>query len=109
MLIKLENSIENEFYFESLFILASVIENHTKNIMKKMTEKPRISFEDSIEFLFEEKLISKKLYHKLHNWKENRNNLVHNLILETIDEENLYCIVLEGKETLNILKEETNV
>jgi hypothetical protein len=90
MLKKLEHSIKNEFYFESLFILASVIENRTKNIMKKTNNsKSRISFEDSIEFLFEKNIISKSLYHKLHNWREKRNNLVHNLVLKTIDEEKL--------------------
>ena len=60
MLKKLEHSIKNEFYFESLFILASVIENRTKNIMKEMNnskKKSRISFEDSIEFLFKQKVI----------------------------------------------------
>lgn len=33
--LKLENSIEKNFYYEALFLLSSIIENKTKKIYKK--------------------------------------------------------------------------
>ena len=33
--LKLENSIEKNFYYEALFLLSSIIENETKKFIRK--------------------------------------------------------------------------
>jgi len=101
---KLNKSIEKEFYFEALFILASLIENMIKQ--KILIEiKERLTFETAIDKAYNEKLISENLYDLLHNWREERNSFVHNLISKNIEEDSLKDFIFDGKNILNKIEE----
>jgi uncharacterized protein YutE (UPF0331/DUF86 family) len=103
---RLAVSIEKEFYFESLFILASLLEGLTKKYNKASTgSNERISFDDSIEFIFGKNLISAEIYTRLTTWRNDRNTIVHDLVTRTIDEQRLQAIITEGKELLEVLDE----
>jgi hypothetical protein len=100
---RLFQSIEKEFYFESLFILSSLIESFCK-IQAKEFESGRISFEDSINIIQRHNIINSNSSNRLHKWRENRNTIVHDLITKSTDESLLKFIIDEGRELLAILE-----
>ena len=102
---RLNKSIKEKFYFEALFILASLIENSIKKIIETK-KKERLSFEIAIDKANKEKLISDNLSQLLHNWREERNLFVHNLISKDIDEDSLENIVTDGVNILKNIEEE---
>ena len=102
---RLNKSIEEKFYFEALFILASLIENAIKQIVETK-KKERLSFETAINKANNKKLISDDLSKSLHNWREERNLFVHNLISKDIAENSLENIVIDGKNILKNIEEE---
>lgn len=101
--LKLENSIEKNFYYEALFLLSSIIENETKKVYKKENNNARVTFEESINYLYQNNLINQDLHNNLHKWREKRNILVHSLISSKIDEKKLISIVKNGKEFMGEL------
>ena len=107
MHLRLEKSIEKEFYFESLFILSSLVENQTKKQAKNQikTQQGRLSFEESINIIYSNKIINEETSNRLHEWRETRNDIVHHLITDSTHESHLFSVIKEGKDLLKILEE----
>lgn len=107
---KIEKCIEEEFYFEGIYILGSLIENIPKEIMKKNSKKNynrnELSFANAIEYVKENNIFSKDICNDLNKWRDERNKAVHNLIEELVDEDQLKDIVVSGYNIYLKLEEE---
>lgn len=110
---KIEKCIKEEFYFEGIYILGSLIENIPKEIMKnhskKNYNKNELSFANAIEYTKENNIFSEDICNDLNIWRDKRNKAVHKLIEELVNEDELKEIVLSGHKIYLKLKEKYNV
>lgn len=112
LMSKLKKAINNEFYYESIFIEYAVMEDRTESILKhanvKYLNKEGMPVSISVKInklrsnaVFQDKYIKKHLTEKLLDdlveWKEERNHLIHALIKHKYDEEKLKNIALRGE------------
>lgn len=109
---KLENATNNEYYYEALFIEYAIFEERTRAIFKhaNVPYKNKNDMEYSIDKKlrtiktgkdFQDKYIKKhiteELLDKVINWKDQRNQLMHNIIKSNYDNEEVKNLALQGE------------
>ena len=122
---KLKNSIENEFYYESIFIEYAILEDRTDSLLKhskiskydeygkEMNLNSKLkTIEHSSKFNNDDYVkehITYTLLSKLHDWKNRRNVLIHNLVETKYNNEDIKKIALEGYELIRKLNSKSTL
>ncbi len=121
---KLKNAIENEYYYEAIFLEYAIIEDRTRSLLKHAD----ITLNDENN---REKTLNKKLYDITHNvifkdeyikkhltkdlidscykWKDNRNELIHDLIYAKYEDEEIKKIALDGYDLVKTLNNKSTL
>lgn len=104
---KLNNATNNEYYYEAIFIEYAIFEERTKSIFKHTKlSSDRYSIDRKLKTLkkdkhFQDKYIKKHLTEELLdniiNWKNQRNDLMHDIIKSNYDNEEVKNLALEGE------------
>lgn len=122
---KLKKSINNEFYYESIFIEYAILEDRTESLLRHANLKYREN--DGKEFslykklkrieespiFYKDKYINKhikiELLYRIHDWKNKRNDLIHALIKTKYNNDDIKKIALEGNELIKILNNKSTL
>ena len=118
---KLKSALENEFYYEAIFIEYAVIEDRTSSILrhakfshesceKELFDKLRI-IETSNKFNndYVKKHLSKDLFDSIHNWRIDRNNLIHDLVNKPYSNEHIEKVAIRGYDLVKILNNKSKL
>lgn len=112
---KLKKSIEEEFYYESIFIIYAILEDRTESILRHAnietvdennrplslnTKLNKISKDDIFEQEYIKKHLPKDLISQIHVWKNKRNVLMHDLVNTEYDNEKIKILALNGYELI---------
>lgn len=112
---RLTKAINNEFYLEAIFIEYAVFEDRLESILvhagkfnptkhDKISRKlSKLSEMSRNKKGLEKKYFSEELIQDIGNWKEQRNLLIHALMKQTPDYEELKELALQGRELLRKL------
>ena len=113
---KLKKSIEEEFYYESIFIIYAIMEDRTESMLRHanietVDEDDRdLSLHDKLKILkkdnafdqdYIKKHLSKGLIKQIYIWKHKRNDLIHDLVNAEYDNEEIEKLAFEGYEIVN--------
>lgn len=118
LMLKLKKSINNEFYYESIFIEYAIFEDRTESLLRHAKYKTKDI--DSKNFSLCEKLskitnntrfntknirkyITKELLDKINVWRIKRNKLIHDLINSPYTNEQIELIAKEGYDLVKTL------
>jgi len=120
LMSKLKRSINNEFYYESIFIEYAILEDRAESLLRH-AKIPQFDYngdnlnlngklkkiEHSIKFnkdSYVSNHISFKLLSEIHDWKNRRNVLIHDLIKSKYNlDEDVKKIAYEGYDIIKIL------
>lgn len=115
---KLKSAIENEFYYEAIFIEYAILEDRTESILRhanveRFDEKGNPmnlnsklkAIENNIKFQndYVKKHLPRSLIKQIHAWKSQRNDIIHDLINSEYDNNDIKALALEGKELVKII------
>ena len=121
---KLKKSVEEEFYYESIFIIYAVLEDRTESILKhaniKVTKENnkvltlneklnRISNEDIFNEEYIKKHLPKDIISKIHLWKNKRNILIHDLVNTEYNSEEIKELAIEGYELIKLINNKSTL
>lgn len=121
---KLKKSVEQEFYYESIFIIYAVLEDRTESILKHanidvkkdnnrsltLNEKlNKISKENIFEQEYIKKHLSEDLIKQIHDWKNKRNVLIHDLVNVEYNNEEIKELAIEGYNLLKIINNKSTL
>ena len=121
---KLKKSVEQEFYYESIFIIYAVLEDRTESILKHanidvkkdnnrsltLNEKlNKISKENIFEQEYIKKHLSEDLIKQIHDWKNKRNVLIHDLVNVEYNNEEIIELAIEGYNLLKIINNKSTL
>lgn len=110
---KLKKSINNEFYYEAIFIEYAIFEDRTESLLKHAKYKiididgRNFSLQNKLNKImnntkFQDKYVKKhitnELLFKLDNWRKKRNKMIHDLIKCEYTNDDIKKIALEGYE-----------
>jgi len=113
LMLKLKKSVEEEFYYESIFIIYAILEDRTESILKHANietvgdNNRNLSLKDKLikikkDNIFDQdyikKHLSKDLIKQIHLWKNKRNVLIHDLVNADYDNEEIKKLALDGYE-----------
>ena len=118
MKVQLKKAMRSKFYFEAIFIEYAIIEDRAESVLNhaggiKLTDcrgnplklqnklnkiRDNSHFQDS----FIRKRITPELVERIREWKDKRNNLVHNLMNGSSDFIELEKIAVEGSDLVRI-------
>lgn len=109
----LTKALNSEFYYEAIFIEFAIMEDRTDSILKHANvtiDNPTLN--NKIKFIkfnraFKDKYIKKHLSYelldKVKEWKNKRNDLIHDLVTIPYSNEDIKNIALDGKEIVKKL------
>ena len=122
---KLKKSIDNNFYYESIFIEYAILEDRTTSLLKhaklgtldeygsELNVNGKLNkIKRSREFYgdtYVKEHITKELLSDIHNWKNRRNILIHNLVETRYNNEDIKNIALEGYELIKLLNSKSTL
>ena len=105
---KLNKSIKNEFFYEAIFIEYAILEDRTESLLRHAkinTKNSTITLKINkikTNKIFKDKYINKhlsiELLDKIIEWKNKRNELIHDLIKTKYTNNQIESIALEGYE-----------
>lgn len=118
LMFKLKKAINNEFYYEAIFIEYAILEDRTESLLRhadlsaadsngkplKLNAKLK-KLENSTTFNKDKyilKHLNIEILSETHNWKNKRNILIHDLIKSTYTYEDVKKIALEGYELVKM-------
>lgn len=120
LMLGLNKSIKNEFYYESIFISYAILEDRTESLLRHARLKTKDPNQQTLTLnqkinkikqsaIFKDKYIEKHLTQELifeiSNWKSKRNKLIHDLIHSPYSNNEIKKIALEG---YNLVKRMNN-
>lgn len=124
LMSKLKKSIEDNFYYESIFIIFAVLEDRTESLLKHAHiniikhDNQKLSLSEKLDKIknseiFKDEYIKKHLTNEMINqiyeWKNKRNLLMHNLInLEYCNSE-IEELALDGYELIKKLNNKSTL
>lgn len=124
LMLKLKSSVEEKFYYESIFIIYSILEDRTESLLKHAhidilkNNNQKLSLSEKLDKIrncepFKDEYIRKHLTNEMINqiyeWKNKRNLLIHNLInLEYCNYE-IEELAKEGYEIIKILNNKSTL
>ena len=112
---KLSASLKNEFYYEAIFIEFAIIEDRTSSMLRhakyhqdtyeqKLNDKLKlISNSPKFDNEYVKKHITEDLIKDIHNWKNKRNKLIHNLAETEYSNEYIKNTAIEGDKLIKKL------
>ena len=118
---KLKDSIDNEFYYEAIFIEYAVIEDRTSSMLrhakfsqdsceKELFDKLKlIESSDKFKNEYVNKHLTKELLDSIHKWRIDRNNLIHDLVNKPYSNEHIKKVALTGYEFVKILNNKSSL
>lgn len=121
---KLKKSINEEFYYESIFIIYAIIEDRTESMLRhanietvdennwdlSLNEKlKKIKRENIFKQDYIKKHLSKELINEVHDWKNKRNDLIHDLVNVEYDNKEIKKLSLEGYELVKQLNNKSTL
>lgn len=114
----LDRAIEQEFYYEAIFIEHAILEDRVISLFKHANLRMPFKLGEKIGVLksykiFKDEYISKhidmELLEKIDNWKDKRNKLVHGLVESTYGTEVVKQVALEGKTLIRKFASKTTL
>lgn len=114
LISKADLALENEFYLEAISICYAIIEERLRSVLMK-THFPTLGNKHKVDSCLKKiKIVKKKdsllakyftseLIKKIDDWKEDRNNVMHELAEEGIDFPKIITCATEGREVLSEL------
>ena len=124
LMSKLKKSVEEEFYYESIFIIYAVFEDRTESLLKhanidivSIDDRP-LSLNDKLSILsknsafkqeYIKKHLSKDLIRRIHLWKNKRNTLIHNLVNAEYDNDEVKKMAIDGYELVKTLNNKSTL
>ncbi len=106
LMSKLNQALKNEFYYESIFIEYAILEDrtesilrHSKNYIDGLTLSNKLAKIKSIKILNDcycKKHLSSELINSIYDWKNKRNNLIHDLVKSEYNNVNVKKIAEDG-------------
>lgn len=112
---KLSEALKNEFYYEAIFIEFAILEDRTSSMLRhakyhqdtyeqKLNEKLKlISSSPKFDNAYVKKHITEELIQQIHNWKNKRNKMIHNLAETDYSNEFIKNTALEGNKIMKKL------
>lgn len=124
LMLKLKNSVEEKFYYESIFIIYAILEDRTESLLKhahiniSKNDNQKLSLSEKLDKIrscepFQDEYIKKHLtsemINQIYEWKNKRNLLMHNLInLEYCNSE-IEELALDGYELTKKLNNKSTI
>lgn len=114
----LDRAIEQEFYYEAIFIEHAILEDRVISLFKHADLRMSFKLGEKIGVLksykiFKDEYISKhidmELLEQIDNWKDKRNKLVHGLVESTYGTEVVKQVALEGKTLIRKFASKTTL
>lgn len=114
----LDRAIEQEFYYEAIFIEHAILEDRVISLFKHADLRMPFKLGEKIGILksykiFKDEYISKhidmELLEQIDNWKDKRNKLVHGLVESTYGTEVVKQVALEGKTLIRKFASKTTL
>ena len=114
----LDRAIEQEFYYEAIFIEHAILEDRVISLFKHANLRMPFKLGEKIGVLksykiFKDEYISKhidmELLEQIDNWKDKRNKLVHGLVESTYGTEVVKQVALEGKTLIRKFASKTTL
>lgn len=125
LMSKLKKSMNNEFYYEAIFIEYAILEDRTESLLRhanidtydkngeKLTLYKKLkAIENNNRFRKDRYVlrhINGELINKLHLWKNKRNDLIHDLIKTKYNNIDIKNIALEGFELVKKLNNKSTL
>lgn len=113
LMSKLKKALENEFYYEAIFIEYAILEDRTESILRhannykeneELSKKlARIANTKILNNDYCEKHLSKTLISEIFTWKNKRNKLIHDLVKSEYYNVNVKKIAEDGYKIVNTL------
>lgn len=113
---RLDKAINNCFYLEAMFIAYAIMEDRTESILSyegnEIHSRNFVSINRKLNKIksiaikrgsLPEKYFSDDLIDEILSWKEERNQLIHALMRQSLTTESLQTVALKGKELARIL------
>ena len=124
LMLKLKNSVDEKFYYESIFIIYAILEDRTESLLKHAhiiilkNDNQKLSLSEKLDKIrncdqFKDEYIKKHLtsemINQIYEWKNKRNLLMHNLInLEYCNSE-IEELALDGYELIKQLNNKSTL
>ena len=114
----LDRAIEQEFYYEAIFIEHAILEDRVISLFKHANLRMPFKLGEKIGVLksykiFKDEYISKhidmELLDKVNTWRDKRNKMVHNLIESSFNNEDIKEIAIEGNEVIKKFASKTTL
>ena len=110
LMSKLKKATYNEFYYEAIFIEYAIMEDRTKSLLThanvKLKDNEKETLNNKLNHIekdskfnnkYTRKHIPIELIEQIHEWKKERNKLIHNLVNEEYNSEQIKNLALEGE------------
>lgn len=119
LMSRLKRAIEGEFYYEAIFIEYAILEDRAESLLKHaklplydeydrplnlnsklntIKHSSKFNMDDYVK-----KHITRDLISNIHNWKNRRNTLIHDLVESNYYDEQIMDIALDGYEIIKLL------
>jgi len=107
----LDKALKNEFYYEAIFIEHAILEDRIESLLRhakivypgKILLGAKMNYVDNEDVFKDEyvlKHIDKSLMQEVRDWKKMRNDLVHDLVNCSYDDEDVKDVALVGKDVI---------
>ncbi len=121
---RLKLAIEKEFYYEAIFIEFAIIEDRVLSMLKyagvdylnkkgqpiKLAERlKRIEQHSAFQDDYTKKHITSDLINDIYTWKDRRNVLIHDLVNNEYDNEEIKELALQGVELVKVLNNKSTL
>lgn len=124
LMSKLKISIQEEFYYETIFIVFAILEDRTESLLKhanvnilkednqklSLSEKlEKIKHHDIFHSEYVQKHLTKELIQKIYDWKNKRNLLMHELINLQYHNDEIEELAFDGYELVKVLNNKSTL
>lgn len=121
LMTKLKNAIENEYYYEAIFIEYAILEDRFSSLCEhmKIHIDERTTLDDKIKIIkndksfetdeYVKKHLTKELFDQIYIWKSKRNKLVHRLVDLNYCNEDIKNVALFGNGVVKIVNNKSTL
>ena len=117
---KLDKALDNEFYYEAIFIEHAILEDRVESLLRhaNITYPKKTMLGAKITYIMTEKIfkdeyvskhIDGTLIKEIRDWKEMRNDLVHDLINCPYEDDEVKEVALVGKTVIRRFASKTTL
>lgn len=118
---RLKKALSYKFYLEAIFIEYAIIEDRFESVLRhsgKFNPERHNSLNAKLKRIEEmqrdkrgltRKYFSDEIIEEVSVWKEDRNQLIHALMKQSIHTEDLECVALKGQEIAKAISNKTKI